>query len=50
MSGYDNPEYKNDAIENYKKAMEIYRRENLNDKADEMRKQLKHLNSNLVLS
>ena len=35
---------------NYKKAMEIYRRENLNDKADEMRKQLKHLNSNLVLS
>ena len=49
MSGYDNPEYKNDAEENYKKAMEIYRRENLKDKAEEMRKQLKHLNSNLVL-
>ena len=50
MSGYDNPEYKIDAEENYKKAMEIYRRENLNDKAEEMRKQLKHLNSNLILN
>lgn len=50
MSGYDNPEYKVDAEKNYKIAMEIYRRENLSDKADEMRKQLKHLNSNLIFS
>ena len=49
MSGYDNPEYKKDAAENYKRAMEIYRRENLSDKVDEMRRQLKHLNSNLLL-
>ena len=50
MSGYDNPEYKNDAEENYKKAMEIYRREKLNDKAEEMRKQLKHLSSSIILT
>lgn len=49
MSGYDNPEYKKDAEENYKIALEIYRRENLTDKVDEMRRQLKHLNSNLLL-
>ena len=50
MSGYDNPEYKNDAEENYKKAMEIYRREKLNDKAEEMRIQLKHLSSSIILT
>lgn len=50
MSGYDNPEYKIDAEENYKIAMEIYKRENLFDKADAMRRQLKHLNSNIVLN
>ena len=49
MSGYDNPEYKKDAEENYKIALEIYRRENLTDKVDEMRRQSKHLNSNLLL-
>ena len=49
MSGYDNPEYKKDAEKNYKTALEIYRRENLPDKVDEMRRQLKHLNSNLIL-
>lgn len=49
MSGYDNPEYKKDAEENYKTALEIYRRENLTDKVDEMRRQIKHLNSNLLL-
>ena len=48
MSGYDNPEYKTDAEENYKTALEIYRRENLNDKAEEMKRQLKHLNSDLL--
>jgi len=30
-------------------AMEIYKRENLNDKAEAMKRQLKHLASNLVL-
>ena len=49
MSGYDNPEYKKGAEENYKTALEIYRRENLTDKVDDMRRQLKHLNSNLML-
>lgn len=49
MSGYDNPEYKTEAEKNYKIAMEIYRRESLNDKAEEMRKQLKHLNSSLSI-
>ena len=47
MSGYDNPEYKKDAEENYKKAMEIYQRENLLDKVEDMKRQLKHLNSTL---
>lgn len=45
MSGYDNPEYKKDAEKNYKIAMEIYRRESLDEKAEEMKRQLKHLNS-----
>ncbi len=49
MSGYDNPEYKNEAEKNYKTAMEIYRKDNLNDKVNEMRKQLKHLNSSLSI-
>lgn len=49
MSGYDNPEYKNGAEENYKIAMEIYKKENLNDKAEAMRRQIKHLNSRLLL-
>ena len=49
MSGYDNPEYRTDAEENYKIAMEIYQKESLGDKAEEMKRQLKHLNSNLLL-
>ena len=49
MSGYDNPEYRKDAEKNYQTALEIYRRENLVDKVDEMRRQLKHLNSNILL-
>ncbi len=49
MSGYDNPEYRKDAEENYKKALEIYRHDNLTDKVEEMRRQIKHLNSNLLL-
>lgn len=47
MSGYDNPEHKLDAEENYKKAMEIYQQENLLDKVEDMKRQIKHLNSNL---
>lgn len=49
MSGYDNPEYRYDAEENYKKAMEIYTAEELFDKAEDMKRQIKHLNSNLSL-
>ena len=49
MSGYDNPEYRIDAEKNYTKAMEIYKKEELDDKAEDMRRQLKHLNSNLML-
>lgn len=47
MSGYDNPAYKIDAEENYKKAMQIYQRENLTAKSEDMRRQIKHLNSKL---
>lgn len=49
MSGYDNPEYKTEAIENYKKALEIFQNENLQDKVDEMKRQIRHLNSKIVL-
>ena len=47
MSGYDNPEYKIEAEENYKKAMEIYQADNFSDKAEDMKRQIKHLNSTL---
>ena len=49
MSGYDNPEYRADAEKNYTLAMEIYKREQLDDKAEAMKRQLRHLNSNLLL-
>lgn len=49
MSGYDNPEYKDEAINNYKKALEIYTNENLPEKIDEMKRQIRHLNSKIVL-
>ena len=49
MSGYDNPEYKDEAIKNYKKALEIYTKENLPDKIDEMKRQIRHLSSKIVL-
>lgn len=49
MSSYDNPEYKKDAELNYQKAMEIFQQENLQDKVEEMKRQLKHLNSRLSL-
>ena len=47
MSGYDNPAYRIDAEANYKKAMQIYQRENLTAKSEDMRRQIKHLNSTL---
>ena len=47
MSGYDNPEYKYDAEVNYKKALAIYESENLLDRVDDMKRQIKHLNSSL---
>ena len=47
MSGYDNPEYKLEAENNYKKAMDIFQAENLLDKVEEMKRQIKHLNSTL---
>ena len=49
MSGYDNPEYKQEAEENYKMAETIYMRENLPQKAEDMRRQIQHLNSKLSL-
>jgi tetratricopeptide (TPR) repeat protein len=51
MSGYDNPEYRQEAETNYRQAMEIYAKENLPDKVEEMRRQLQHLTSSVnVLS
>lgn len=50
MSGYDNPLYKKEAEENYKKALEIFTLENQLEKAEDMKKQIKHLNSTLLLT
>lgn len=47
MSGYNNPAYKQDAELNYKKAMAIYQRENLTAKIEDMKRQIRHLNSSL---
>ena len=49
MSGYDSPQHKLEAEKNYKKALDIYRVEKLFDKVEDMKRQLKHLNSNLSL-
>ena len=38
-----------EAVENYKKAMSIFEKENLTDKVEDMKRQLKHLNSSLSL-
>lgn len=45
MSGYDNPDYMIDAEKNYKIAMDIYQKESLTDKAEEMKRQIKHIHS-----
>lgn len=49
MSGYDNPSYKAEAEENYKKAMEIFQEENRLDKVEDMKRQIRHLNSSITL-
>ena len=49
MSGYDNPQYKIEAENNYQKAYEIYCKENLLDKAEDMKRQIKHLNSKISI-
>ena len=49
MSGYDNPDYKKDAELNYNKALRLYEEKHLTAKAEEMRRQIKHLNSKLML-
>ena len=49
ISGYDNPQYKEEAEENYKKALKIYSDSNLVIKAEDMKRQIKHLNSSIVL-
>lgn len=48
MSGYDNPMYKKDAEAHYRTALSIYERENQIQKAEEMKKQIKHLCSGLL--
>ena len=47
MSGYDNPEYRKNAVEYYQKAMEIYQQKDLPEKVEEMKRQIRHLNSTL---
>ena len=49
LSGYDNHSYINEAEKNYKIAMKIYQSENLNLKIEDMKRQIKHLNSNLSI-
>lgn len=47
LSGYDNPAYKLEAEINYRKAMAIYQKENLTAKTEDMKRQIRHLNSTL---
>lgn len=48
MSGYDNGDFTVKAQYNYKKAMEIYHRAGASNRENEMKLQLRHLNSNLL--
>ena len=47
LSGYDNPAYKQEAEANYRKAMTIYQQKNLTAKTEDMKRQIRHLNSTL---
>jgi len=49
MSGYNNPELKQEAEENYRKALKIYEEQKLVLRADDMKRQIKHLNSTINL-
>ncbi|MBQ4115444.1 hypothetical protein IJD34_08585 [bacterium] len=50
MSGYDNPEYKKEAEKNYQKALEIFAQENRPEKVEDMKRQIRHLNSAISFS
>ena len=45
ISEFPEATYMKDAEKNYKIAMEIYQKENLNDKAEDMKRQIKHIHS-----
>ena len=49
MSGFNNPEFIKLAEENYKIALDIYEKENVLTKAENMKRQLKHLNSSITV-
>ena len=49
MSDYDNPQYKVDAEDNYKQALKLYEQDNLIAKAEDMKRQIRHLNSTLKI-
>lgn len=49
MSGYDNPQYKEEAYQNYKKALSIYEKSNMALRAEDMKRQIQHLNSMISL-
>jgi len=49
MSGYDKQEYIKKAEENYRKALEIYEKEQIPTKAESMKRQIRHLNSAITI-
>ena len=49
MSGYNNPELKLEAEKNYKMALKIYEEQNLVNRVEEMKRQIRHLNSSISL-
>ncbi len=49
MSGYNNPELKEEAESNYKKALKIYEEQRMVLKVEDMKRQIKHLNSTISL-
>ena len=48
LSGFDNPEYKKEAQLNYQKALELYESSNIVTKAEDMKRQIRHLNSSIT--
>jgi len=47
MSGYDDAEYKEEAIKNYRQALEIYDKQGLSDKVEDVKRQISNLSVNL---